>query len=342
MGWRNAVRFGRVAATAFVLLGLAQPVTARNNPPPPSPSATVNTFIGTRDEGNTFPGASAPFGQIQVSPIGSHYAGYRYDDETIRGFGRSFVSGAGCWEQGGQVSVLPVTGAIGPGGAFDTTKAASFDHKTYASRYTHAGEVGQAGYYRVRLTDYGGIDVEATARTRAAAERYTFAGGQTQGHVLINVSQANERHRVIGSQIRVVGDRAVEGKVTNMSFCGGHQYSTWFRIEFDRPFTGFGVWGHAGGTPGARFSMESEHDPRNGAWVTFDLSDGPAVTAVSAISHVDQDGARGNLDAEGRRAGQLLSFDALRAEAQDAWNRELKSVRVAGGTRDDRAVFYTA
>ena len=72
----------------------------------------VNTFIGSKDDGNTFPGASAPFGLIQVSPIGSHYAGWRYDDEKIRGFGHSFLSGAGCWEQGGQVSVLPVTGTI--------------------------------------------------------------------------------------------------------------------------------------------------------------------------------------------------------------------------------------
>lgn len=342
MGWRNAVRFGRAVAAAMALLAAAQPATAADAGDGRTLPQTVNTFIGTRDEGNTFPGASAPFGLIQVSPIGSHYAGYRYDDATIRGFGRSFISGAGCWEQGGQVSVLPVIGSIAPGGDFDTTKAASFDHKAYAARYTHEGEVGQAGYYRVRLTDYGGIDVEATALTRAAAERYTFASGQAQGHVLINVSQANDRHRVIGSQIRVVGDRAVEGKVTTMSFCGGHQYSTWFRIEFDRPFTGFGVWGQAGGTPGARFSMESEHDPRNGAWVTFDLAGGQAVTAVSAISHVDQAGAQGNLDAEGRRDGQLLSFDAMRAQAEAEWARELGSVRVKGGSADDRAVFYTA
>ena len=72
--------------------------------------AQVNTFIGSKDEGNTFPGASAPFGLIQVSPVGEHYAGWRYDDTKIRGFGHSFLSGAGCWEQGGQVTVLPVTG----------------------------------------------------------------------------------------------------------------------------------------------------------------------------------------------------------------------------------------
>ena len=120
------------------------------------------------------------------------------DDPQIRGFGHSFLSGAGCWEQGGQVSVLPVTGRIGPGGDFDTTDPKRFDHTQYASRYAHEGEVGQAGYYRVRLTDYGGIDAEATAKVRAAAERYTFAAGQAEGHVLVNVGQANERHAVIG------------------------------------------------------------------------------------------------------------------------------------------------
>jgi predicted alpha-1,2-mannosidase len=306
------------------------------------PARAVNTFIGTQDDGNTFPGASAPFGLIQVSPIGTHYSGWRYGDEKIFGFGRSFISGAGCWEQGGQVSVLPVTGTIGPGGDFDTRDRKRFDHRNYGSRYSHEGEVGQAGYYKVRLTDYGGIDVEATALTRAAAERYTFPAGATEGHVLINVSQANARHRVIGSVIEVVGDRAVEGKVTTHSFCGGHQYSTWFRIEFDRPFKSFGTWGQAGGTPSARFSMEGEHDPYNGAWVTFDVQSRRAVTMVSAISHVDADGARINLRADGRQDGRLLDFDRMRRQAQETWRRELNTVRIAGGSADDRTVFYTA
>jgi len=304
--------------------------------------ALVNTFIGTQDEGNTFPGASAPFGKIQVSPIAEHYAGWRYDEEKIFGFGHSFVSGAGCWEQGGQLSVLPVTGSIAPDGDFDTRDRQSFDQRRYAARYTHDGEIGEAGYYKTRLIDYGGIDVEASALTRAAAQRYTFAQDQITGHVLVNVSQANSRHRVIGSQVQVVGNHAVEGKITTLSFCGGHQYSTWFRMEFDRPFIAFGVWGQAGGTPGARWSMESEYDPYNGAWFTFDLTDNPSVTAISAISHVDIEGARHNLQAEGMDNGQLLHFDALRARAQGAWERELASIAIHGGTPDERTVFYTA
>ncbi|MBY8853153.1 glycoside hydrolase family 92 protein, partial [Saccharothrix sp. MB29] len=142
------------------------------------PVGRVNTFIGTRDDGNTFPGASAPFGMAHSSPVGSHYAGYRYDDPAIRGFGHFFLSGAGCREQGGLVPVLPALGL-----------PASFDHRAYASGYTHDGEVGEAGYYRVRLAS--GITAECTATTRTGVERFTFPPGSTP-HVLVNVGQADD------------------------------------------------------------------------------------------------------------------------------------------------------
>lgn len=338
---RSTPRF-RIA-TALAALSLAVDSSATSRPAAPDLAATVNTFIGTRDEGNTYPGASAPFGLIQVSPIGSHYAGWQYTDQKIRGFGHSFISGAGCWEQGGQLSILPVTGDIGPGDRFDTAKADSFDQTRYAAAYTHDGEVGHAGYYRVHLADYGGIDVEATALTRAAAERFTFGPGAAEGHVLVNTGQANDRHPVIGSSLRVVGDRAIEGKILTDSFCGGRQYATWFRTEFSRPFATFGVWDENGGVPGSReTSMQGDSRP-HGAWFTFDLGSDRSVTAVTAISHVDEEGARINLRSDGvGDGGRLLGFDAMRSAAERQWRRELGSVRIAGGSPDDRTVFYTA
>jgi len=313
----------------------------------------VNTFIGTQDEGNTFPGASAPFGMIQVSPTTDHYAGYRYSDTRIRGFGHFYLSGAGCWEQGGQLLVLPVTGRIGPGGDFDTAKAQtldpkseddkSFDARRYAAEYAHSGEIGQAGYYKVQLTSYGGITAEATALTRAAAERYTFAAGTPAGHLLLNLGQANERHSVVGSEVRVLDDRSVEGKIVTKSFCGGAQYTTWFRMVFDRPFTAHGIWDDHGGKPGARGPSQQGEARPHGVWLTFDLKAGQAVTAVSAVSHVDAEGARINLRAEGM-AGEdrPKGFDAMREQSQAAWTRELGSIRITGGSADDRTVFYTA
>ena len=324
---------------AALLVALALPLA---HGAPQVDATPVNTFIGTQDEGNTFPGASAPFGMIQVGPTGEHYAGWRYSDTRIRGFGHSYLSGAGCWEQGGQLQVLPVTGRIGPGGDFDTAKPDTFDYKRYAAGYTHDGEVGQAGYYKVQLTSYGGITAEATALTRAAAERYTFAAGTASGNVLLNVGQANERHSVVGSEVRIVDDRSVEGRITTKSFCGGAQYTTWFRIVFDQPFTAHGIWDDRGGWPNATGPSQQGEARPHGVWLTFDLKRGRAVTAVSAISHVDADGARANLKAEGMAGGRPLGFDAMRAQAQAAWQRELRSVRIDGGSQDDRTVFYTA
>jgi predicted alpha-1,2-mannosidase len=292
----------------------------------------VNTFIGTQDEGNTFPGASAPFGMTQVSPITSHYAGYRYTDTAIRGFGHFFLSGAGCWEQGGLVSTLPTTGEVGPGKAFDTTKASTFDQKVYASPFTHDGEVGKPGYYKVRLTGYGGVDVETTAATRAGVERYTFAKSG-DANVFVNVGQANDKEPVTGSSVRVVDDRTVEGTVESQAFCGGKSYTTYFTTKFDKPFKAFGTWSPTGGTPGSRASAGGAG--LRGAWLTF--GGGGQVTATTAISQVDAAGARGNLASE-----HIRSFDAAKADAQRTWRRELSTVDINGGTPDDRTVFYTS
>lgn len=273
------------------------------------PVRAVNTFIGTKDDGNTFPGAAMPFGMAHSSPIGSHYAGYRYDDPVIRGFGHFFLSGAGCWEQGGLVSVLPV----------DRVPRV-FDHRRYGARYSHEGEVGEAGYYRVRLDS--GITVESTATLRTGVERFTFPAGVTP-HVLVNVGQANDKEPVFASSVRVVDDRTLAGSVTSQAFCGGKPYTTYFTTTFDRPFVKTGNWGGASGGSGLR-----------GQWAAF--ADGP-VTAATALSHVDADGADRNLaEARGK------SFDVLREAAQETWRAELSSVEITAESPDDATVFYTA
>ncbi len=319
----------------LVVTGLSAAATASD------PVNDVNTFIGTKDEGNTFPGASAPFGMIQVGPIGSHYAGWQYDDKKIRGFGHFFLSGAGCWEQGGLISILPVTGEIGAGNrfAFDTTGVETFDQMRYASAYDHQGEIGKPGYYKVRLTDYGGIDAETTAATRVGAERYTYAGN-AQANVLVNLGQANARHRVLHSNIQIIDDHSVEGSLETLSFCGGSTYTTWFRLEFDRPFKAHGTWSKLSAAPGSRESSADESP--NGAWFTFDTKESRSVTIVSAVSHVDADGARGNLRSGGYADGKPLGFDRIRQNAQEVWRKQLGGVRVRGGTAEDRVVFYTS
>ncbi|WP_020670992.1 GH92 family glycosyl hydrolase [Amycolatopsis nigrescens] len=330
-------RSAALLLTAVVPAALLVPATASAAQRPADPVDSVNTFIGTKDDGNTFPGASAPFGMTQVSPIGSHYAGYRYEDPAIRGFGHFFLSGAGCWEQGGLVSTLPTTGSVGPGAEFDTTKPDTFDHKRYASPYTHEGEVGKPGYYKVRLTGYGGVDVETTATTRAGVERYTFAKG-SGANVFVNTGQANDKEPVTASSVRVLDDRTVAGTVESQAFCGGKPYTTHFVTRFDRPFSGFGTWSPDGGTPGARESAGGAG--LRGAWLSF--GDAGQVTATTSISHVDAEGAAGNLAAEGTSHGRLRSFDDVRDGAQRNWRKELSTIDISGGAPDDRTVFYTS
>lgn len=279
----------------------------------------MNTFIGTQDEGNTFPGASMPFGKAHSSPITAHYAGYRYGDPVIRGFGHFFLSGAGCWEQGGLVSILPVYGPL-PG---------VFDQRRYAARYAHDGEVGKPGYYKVRLDR--DITVECTATTRTGVERYTFPSG-SNGTLLVNVGQANEKEPVSASSVRIVGDNTIVGTVESQAFCGGRPYVTHFATRFDRPFTAFGTWSPGGSAPNTRESAGGAG--LRGAWVTF--APGP-VTAITALSHVDADGAALNLtEATGK------TFDEIRVLAQDAWRAELACIDIETENWDDRAVFYTA
>jgi predicted alpha-1,2-mannosidase len=320
-------KLGAFAAVTAVSAATLTPVAAASAPVDVLDS--VNTFIGTQDEGNTFPGASAPFGMTQVSPIGSHYAGYQYTDAAIRGFGHFFLSGAGCWEQGGLVSTLPVTGTVGPGGDFDTTDPAVFDHKRYASPYTHDGEVGKPGYYKVHLTGYGGIDVETTTSTRTGVERYTFerSGAAT---VFVNTGQANDKEPVTASSVRIVGDRTVEGTVESQAFCGGKPYTTYFTTTFDKPFTAFGTWSPTGGTPGSRESAGGAG--LRGAWLSF--ADPHQVTATTAISAVDPEGARRNQSVRG--------FDQVRAATQREWRAELSSVDISGAGADEATVFYTS
>lgn len=319
---------------------VAQPASAAG--PIANPAESVNTFIGTKDEGNTFPGASAPFGMAQVSPTGKHFAGWQYDDTTVRGFGHSYLSGAGCWEQGGLLSVLPTTGEVGPGKSFDTSNGRTFDHTRYAATLTHDGEIGTAGYYRTRLTSSGGIDVEATASTRVGVQRYTFPA-TGNANVFLNTGQANQTLKVKNSSITVVGDRTVVSEIRVQGFCSGKdfEYTTWFATRFDRPFASSGTWNETGGMPGS--TAQPSGPGQKGAWVSFDTSENRTVQLSTGLSFTGMAGAIANLVEEGLDDnGAIIPFDAVKDATVAEWNTELRKATTYGGAANDNVTFYTA
>ncbi len=279
------------------------------------PLALVNPFIGTQNDGNTYPGAAVPFGMVQLSPDTGHDTGYDWNQDHIRGFSSVHLSGVGCG-LGGDLPVLPTTGEVGPG---------STDDAVYAAPFSHADETASPGYYKVRLGT--GITAELTATARTGWQRYTFPA-TGEANVLLNSGQA--LHKVTSSTVTVVDDRTVLTAITGRGFCQDTQpYTLYTETRFDRPFLSYGTWNGASVTAGSRSSTSTG---LGGAYVRFDTTKDATVTAVTALSWVGPDGAAKNLAAEGKG-----TFDTAEAAAQSAWRQRLGQIRVAEGATSSGA-----
>jgi predicted alpha-1,2-mannosidase len=320
---RRRLGIGLLALAAVSGLAVAGSSVAAAVPAaaPSDRTGLVNPFIGTENFGNTFPGASAPFGMVQVSPDTGGQGGYDYKGSDIYGFSQTHLSGVGCGVVG-ELPMLPTTGAVTTG-----------DYTKYASSFSHGDETATPGYYKVGLTRYG-IDAELTATDRTGWQRYTFpAGGQH--NVMFNTGHANMP--VLDSEIHVVDDRTLEGKVHDGGFCAGHdQHTVYFTATFDQPFSSFGTWTGSTLSDGARDAADSSGS--KGAWVSFDPST-TQVTAKVGLSYTGVGGARANLQAE---TGDGFDFDATRATLTKRWNDQLGLATVGGGTQDRQVAYYTS
>ncbi|AGZ44997.1 GH92 family glycosyl hydrolase [Actinoplanes friuliensis] len=285
------------------------------------PVDLVHPFVGTQNFGNTFPGASAPFGMVQVSPDTGGQGGYDYQQSSIYGFSQTHLSGVGCGVAG-ELPMLPTTGAV-------TTS----DPNAYRSPYSHDEEDAEPGYYRVGLSKYQ-TKAELTATPRTGWQRYTFPETGA-ANVLFNTGKANQS--VFDSEIHVVDDRTVEGRVHAGNFCAGKDdHTVYFTASFDRPFSTTGTWRGSTLTPGGK---DASGTGGNGAWVTFDATQDRDVVVKVALSYTGPEGARKNLTAE---TADSYDFDATRAKLRATWAGELDRIKIDGGAADRRSAFYTA
>ena len=309
-----------VVLSLVVSAGAASPAGARAAVAE-DPVTLVRPFVGTQNFGNTFPGASAPFGMVQVSPDTGGQGGYDYQQGSIHGFSQTHLSGVGCGVAG-EVPMLPTTGAV-----------TSADPNSYRSPFSHDDEQAEPGYYRVGLSKYG-VDAELTATARTGWQKYTFPATGA-ANVLFNTGRANQN--VFDSEIHVVGDRTVEGRVRAGNFCAGKDdHTVYFTASFDRPFAATGTWRGSALSPGSRDAAGSGG---NGAWVTFDASTDRDVVVKVGLSYTGPAGARQNLAAE---TADSYDFAATRAALRATWARELGRISIGGGTAERRSVFYTS
>lgn len=267
-----------------------------------TPVELVDPFIGTGFHGHTFPGATVPFGAVQLSPdtrMGNWDAcgGYHYSDSTIDGFSMTHLSGTGCLDLG-DVLFRPVAG-------------------TTPLPFSHKNEEASPGYYEVTLTNPS-IKVQLTATTHCGMQCYTYPEG-TPAVVVIDLNHSLEPGESRDSiAMAPAGADRVEGVRVTTGWTPNHHvfFSTQFSEKFEK----------------AEYSADSTL-----LTLTFPANVRSVAirTGVSAVSSAN---AAANLEAE--MPG--FDFDAVRAKARAMWAEELGKIEVEGGTLAERRTFYTA
>jgi putative alpha-1,2-mannosidase len=218
---------------------------------------------------------------------------------------------------------MPVTGPV-----------TSTDDTGYASTFSHATETARPGYYGVTLIRYG-VRAELAATERTAWERYTFPpAARTPAEVLVNLGAAE--HKTTAARLAVTGPDTVTGYQSTQAFCGAgyRPVTVYFAARFSRPFAATGTWSHG---PVA-WGSTSARGTAIGAALRF-APGARQVVATIGVSYTSASEAAVNLAAETPASG---GFTAVAQKAHATWERWLGRIAVTGGTREQRATFYTA
>ncbi|MES2774909.1 MAG: GH92 family glycosyl hydrolase [Bacteroidota bacterium] len=280
----------------------------------------VNPFIGTGGHGHTYPGASAPFGMVQLSPDTrlkgwDGCSGYHYSDSVLYGFSHTHLSGTGV-EDYCDVLLLPTTGDY------------QWKNTDYATPFSHETETAYAGYYSVRLPKYK-VDVTLTASPRVGMHRYEFDKKEKQGNILIDLQHRDE---VLDSWIKIINDSTVVGMRRSKSWA--KDQLLFFAAKFSQSFVKHAI----------AIDDESKGTITNAtgknikAYFSFNLVPEQPVFTKVALSAVSAENALMNLTAE----VPGFNFDKVLTDTKASWNNELGKIEVKGGTKDQQTVFYTA
>ncbi|MCP9611856.1 GH92 family glycosyl hydrolase [Coprobacter tertius] len=281
----------------------------------------VNPMIGTDFTGNTYPGAQAPFGMVQLSPDNGlpgwdRISGYFYPDSTIAGFSHTHLSGTGAGDLY-DISFMPVTKPY---------KEAPAPLGIYSS-FSHEDEKASAGYYRVFLKDYG-INVELTATERCGIQRYTFP--EAEAVVFLNLKKAMNWDFTLDSYVEVIDSVTIRGYRFSRGWSPDQR--VYFETRFSKPFVDY--------------SLDTTSIVENGKHIgtayiarfDFDTKDREQIVVFTGISGVSIEGASKNLNVEAPKN----DFDLYHDQVVTDWNKQLSVIEVKGGSVDDRTKFYTA
>ncbi len=307
------------ALAAVLLLDACAERTPQGEQTIADPVTLVDPFIGTGGHGHTYPGATVPFGMVQLSPDTRKdgwdgCSGYHFSDSVILGFSHTHLSGTGVSDYG-DVLFMPMVDEA-------WSDLGMYGERGYPSRFKKSTEKAGAGWYSVHL-EQGNVDVELTATTRCGLHRYTFT--QDSGLVLIDL---NHRDRLLGNELNVVSATEVEGYRASTAWARDQR--VYFVAQFSAPISSHDARSapsNADQTPvPTRFMLH------------FASLKGKQLLVRIGISAVSIANARQNLAAE----IPGWDFDAVKKSAIDTWAQQLHKIEIAGGTPEQQKIFYTA
>lgn len=288
----------------------------------------VDPMIGTDGHAHTFPGATLPFGMVQVSPSNDFKAwdwcsGYHYSDSILKGFAHTHISGAGLAGLG-DILLMPTLGE-------PKVKAGTEEDPDsgYRSRFSHEREEASPGYYSVVLDDYK-VKVELTCTPRVGFHRYTF-NKKGNGNVIVDPT-----HRIMEnlyeSEIEFLSDKEIRGyKRSNGE---GGDRKVYFYAHFSKPFKEKGIAVDEAIADQKDKAMAKDVK----AFVSFDVEKGESIEVKVALSFVNYEGAYANYQVEAERT----NFDEVHAAAQKVWNDKMNKIQIETKSVAEKRNFYTA
>ncbi|MET3112479.1 putative alpha-1,2-mannosidase [Pedobacter sp. CG_S7] len=318
------------------------------------PYQYVKPIIGTAKMGHTFPGATVPFGAVQLSPdtdtlsyelngkynkdMYKYCAGYQYTDKTIVGFSHTHFSGTGHSDLG-DFLIMPTTGKLqlNPG-------TADQPQNGYRSAFSHQNEVVEANYYKVKLDDHN-ITAELTTSPRVGFHQYTFPKSD-ESHIVLDLMSGiyNYDDKNVWTFVRVVNDTLITGYRQTSGWA--RTRTVYFAMTFSRPFISYGQKNYDEQQVYKGFWRkfdETKNFPEMAgrkirAYFDFKTEAGEKVKIKFALSPVSQKNALENL----RTEIPGWDFEKVKRDGQQAWNKELSKIAVNTLNENDKINFYTS
>jgi predicted alpha-1,2-mannosidase len=277
----------------------------------------VNPFIGTGGHGHTYPGATVPFGMVQLSPdtrIDGSWdgcSGYHYDDPIIYGFSHTHLNGTGCTDYG-DIMLMPTMGEP------------NFNPKEYSSTFSHTNEKASAGFYSVKLNKHN-IDVNLSASTRVGFHQYTF-NNKGLANIIIDL---NHRDKLLYGDVKIINNKTIE--ILRRSEAWAKDQYVYARIEFSKSMQINKV----------EANQENRKDFYSGTVLKISFSKqvqkGEQILVKVSLSPTSYEGAKLN-------SSEIKGWDfnKVKQDAEQLWDKELSKIQITEADKNKLAIFYTS